>query len=95
MRVRVDKSHPNGYTTAKSELNMSLVTVVMAIIIAGVCQSIVQPVTREWLLEVIEKHRWRPPAPSPAMAGIKRPHPPTTNSEQLMPPPKTVPRPPR
>ena len=23
MRVRVDKSHPNGYTTAKSELSMS------------------------------------------------------------------------
>ena len=40
MRVRVDKSHPNGYTTAKSELNMSLVTVVMAIIIIIHCRCV-------------------------------------------------------
>lgn len=43
LRVREDKSFPNGYKTAMS-----------------VCKSIQQPVTREWLLEVIEKHRYRP-----------------------------------
>lgn len=32
MRVRVDKSHPNGYTTAKSELNMTAETLVTVII---------------------------------------------------------------
>lgn len=43
LRVREDKSFPNGYNTAMS-----------------VCKSIQQPVTREWLLEVIEKYRFRP-----------------------------------
>lgn len=42
MRVREDKSFPNGLTTATS-----------------VCHSIQQPVTKEWLLEVVEKHRWK------------------------------------
>lgn len=42
LRVREDKSFPNGYNTAIS-----------------VCQSIQQPVTRQWLLEVIEKHRFK------------------------------------
>ncbi|KAK2560147.1 mRNA-capping enzyme [Acropora cervicornis] len=42
LRVREDKSFPNGYNTAIS-----------------VCQSIQQPVTRQWLLEVVEKHRFK------------------------------------
>lgn len=57
---------------------------------SGVCQSIIQPVTKEWLLEVIEKHRWKPP---PSSSGVKRAHP--GDSEQLMPPPKIIPRPQR
>lgn len=41
LRVREDKSFPNGYKTAMS-----------------VCKSIQQPVTKKWLLEVIEKYRF-------------------------------------
>lgn len=41
LRVREDKSYPNGYNTAMS-----------------VCKSIKQPVTKKWLLEVIEKYRY-------------------------------------
>lgn len=43
LRVREDKSFPNGYNTAMS-----------------VCKSIQQPVTREWLLEVIAKSPFNP-----------------------------------
>ncbi|KAJ7350989.1 hypothetical protein OS493_037346 [Desmophyllum pertusum] len=41
LKVREDKSYPNGYKTAMS-----------------VCKSIKQPVTKKWLLEVIEKYRY-------------------------------------
>lgn len=41
LRVRDDKSFPNGYNTALS-----------------VCKSIQQPVTKKWLLEVVEKYRY-------------------------------------
>ena len=49
----------------------------------GVCQSISQPVTRQWLMEVIENHRWK--------QGTKRSseH---FESQRLMPPPKINPR---
>ncbi len=57
----------------------------------GVIQSITQPVTKQWLLNVVEKHRWKPPQE----VGTKRPH--RTHSEgeedrDLMPPPKIIPR---
>ncbi|XP_066023476.1 mRNA-capping enzyme-like [Pocillopora verrucosa] len=59
LRVREDKSFPNGYKTAMS-----------------VCKSIQQPVTKKWLLEVIEKHRYHsvrhrdPNAPSTSHAAV-------------------------
>lgn len=59
LRVREDKSFPNGYNTAMS-----------------VCKSIKQPVTKKWLLEVIEKYRYHssrqrdPNAPSTSHAAV-------------------------
>lgn len=43
----------------------------------SVCNSIIHPVTKEWLLDEVERHRWRPRLP-----------PPTQNINNDMPPPK-------
>ena len=59
----------------------------------GVCQSIQQPVTKDWLLTVIAEHRWRPEPnhfQGEVRAGGKRPHDGTPS--ELMPPPKMPPR---
>ena len=59
MRLREDKSFPNSYTTAQSECTAQLSTIEPLLFFpVEVCMSIRQPVTKEWLLEVVEKHRW-------------------------------------
>ena len=87
MRVREDKSYPNGLTTAKSDV---LIKILMMLgirlhFLKGVCRSINQPVTQSWLLEVIEHYRWRE---------NKRPREQAMSSsdDELMPPPKMIPR---
>ena len=52
----------------------------------GVCMSILQPVTKEWLLEVCERHRYGLSIPN-ERGGAKPRH---TRNEQ-MPPPKDKP----
>lgn len=54
----------------------------------GVCDSIRQPVTKEWLLEVCEKHRWR--AHSEGSGAMKRQS--SDMPSDSMPPPKIPPR---
>lgn len=63
----------------------------------SVCNTIRQPVTKEWLYEVIEKYGWKPTVVAPPPHhGEKRSHEVATdgaNDDSLMPPPKKVPRP--
>ena len=54
----------------------------------GVCDSILQPVTKEWLLEVCEKYRWR--GHSEGSGTMKRQSSDIPNDS--MPPPKIPPR---
>lgn len=65
--------------------------------VVGVCNTIRQPVTKEWLYEVIEKYGWKPTVVAPPPHhGEKRSHEVATdgaNDDSLMPPPKKVPRP--
>lgn len=69
MRVREDKSFPNGLTTAKSQsFHVKAGILYGPWLVVGVCQSICQPVTQNWLVDVVENHRWKPPD----QGGVKR-----------------------
>ena len=95
-RVREDKSFPNSYTTATSELAAGGVHGSLwdqtFLHVVGVCNTIRQPVTKEWLYEVIEKYGWKPAVIAPPHHGEKRAHD-VANDDSMMPPPKKVPKP--
>lgn len=57
MRVRTDKSYPNSYNTAKGCLFEVLVHLYF-LLVSAVCGSIQDPVTKEKLLDFIERYRF-------------------------------------
>lgn len=81
-----------NYIVASRLLAVELPTQYNAMPYAGVCQTIKQPVTKSWLLEVVEKHRWKPT--TTIRVGDKRSHEQlsSTPDSDSMPPPKSVPR---
>lgn len=60
MRERTDKSYPNAYTTAVCKLlKIQKESSLKHFLFSAVCNSIQHPVTKENLLEFIDKHRFK------------------------------------